>query len=393
MDNRERLAMNLYRLREAKRFTQQCVADGAGISRRQYSKIEKGEVEPRARTLQGIATALGVSTKEVVAQPLSLSNVRFRSSKALSKREKRHRESIVLNAARWLRNYNALEEALGEKTKGFFSDMVTKVGAMQGASRPFQAAHALREALGLGVGDPIRDICGLLVKAGAKVLTIKSDLDTFFGLSISERDGSPAIVVNVRDDISVERRIFTVAHELGHLLLHPFEYRIDQTEAPEEHEKDADLFASYFLMPPVGFEKEWMHAGGLGFLERVLHVKRLFRVSYRTVLYRLVELGRVDKSVWSKFCVMYKKKYRKSMIRYHEPDRIDHDERLGSYVEGTRSQEPESLSEIDFMEDRLDLLVRRGIERDIITASKGAEILGLTLGEIRERMASWEWDQ
>lgn len=44
--------------------------------------------------------------------------------------------------------------------------------------------------------------------------------DDFFGLSIGPADGGPAVVVNVWDGISVERWIFTAAHELGHLVLH-----------------------------------------------------------------------------------------------------------------------------------------------------------------------------
>lgn len=55
-----------------------------------------------------------------------------------------------------------------------------------------------------------------------------------------------------------------------------------------------------------------------------------------------------------------------------------------------RSREPDSLSSSDFNEDRLSKLVRIAIEKDKITLSRGAEILGIDLATMRERTFSWE---
>ena len=100
------------------------------------------------------------------------------------------------------------------------------------------------------------------------------------------------MVVNTWDRISVERWIFTAAHELGHLLLHPSEYRRDATELPTQAEREADAFASEFLMTERAFDAEWDATRGHSLLLRVLKIKRIFRVSYKTVLHRLVESGR-----------------------------------------------------------------------------------------------------
>jgi Zn-dependent peptidase ImmA (M78 family) len=62
-------------------------------------------------------------------------------------------------------------------------------------------------------------------------------------------------------------------------------------------EKDADQFASHFLMPDDVFRSGWTEARGLPLFERVLKIKRIFRVSYRTVLYRLSEHGYSRQSV------------------------------------------------------------------------------------------------
>ncbi|ADG07796.1 protein of unknown function DUF955 [Kyrpidia tusciae DSM 2912] len=65
----------------------------------------------------------------------------------------------------------------------------------------------------------------------------------------AQEDGGPAIVVNTWDRISVERRIFSAAHELGHLLLHLSVYRVEEESEVKAQENEANLFASHFLMP------------------------------------------------------------------------------------------------------------------------------------------------
>jgi len=57
--------------------------------------------------------------------------------------------------------------------------------------------------------------------------------------------------------------------------------------------------------------------------------------------------------------------------------------------EALRSLEPDSLSSSYFVEDRLSRLVRKAIERDEITMSRGAEILRLDLEAMREIVSSW----
>lgn len=69
------------------------------------------------------------------------------------------------------------------------------------------------------------------------------------------------MVVNVWDRVSVERWIFTAAHELGHLLLHLTSYQVDESTEDKGQEVEANTFASHLLMPEETFRKEW---AGLG---------------------------------------------------------------------------------------------------------------------------------
>ena len=200
--------------------------------------------------------------------------------------------------------------------------------------------------------------------------------------------GGPAIAVNTWDRISVERWIFTAAHELGHLLLHLEDYDVAEREEEREQEKEANLFASHFLMPAEVFEREWAETYGMAFVDRVLKVKRIFRVSYRTVLYRLSE-HHPGPELWKRFQVDYRRRTGRSLLKDAEPEALAADEFRASFPEHSRAGEPEDLSPLDFVEDRLSCLVRTAVEGEEISLARGAEILGLSLADMRQLASSW----
>jgi Zn-dependent peptidase ImmA (M78 family) len=200
--------------------------------------------------------------------------------------------------------------------------------------------------------------------------------DGFFGLSIGEEDNGPAIVVNSWERISTERKIFSAAHELGHLLLHKDAFDVTKYEENREEERQADLFAGHFLMPDGGFKKEWNDASGLHKVDRVLKVKRIFHVSYKAILSRLIEYGRADDLVWQKFNFSYQQRFNRKLAFKEEPEGI--------------STEPAGLQKWDFYEDRYSRLVRNALENDKISLSRGAELLRLNLDDMLELLKNWE---
>jgi Zn-dependent peptidase ImmA (M78 family) len=205
--------------------------------------------------------------------------------------------------------------------------------------------------------------------AGIKIKLSKFELNKFFGFSISQSDGGPAIIVNSNEEISIERQIFTVAHELGHLLLHPNAYDPSKTEEGKDEELEADIFAGNFLMPQAAFEKKLKESYGLDFIERILHIKRFFGVSYCSILHRLADMGISDYGkLVSKFIALYKNKYHKSLDCH---------------------QEPFALVKPDFVEDYLSTLVRKALEEGKITVSRAAEILNLPIVDMRQIINSW----
>ena len=375
--NTTTLANNLRRVRDQKGLTQAEVAERAGISRIAYRNIETGLAAPRTGTLTSLVAVLGVKTSDLMTQVRTLQAVRFRQNRKI------RREPILDHVSRWLEAYTELESLLRQKKTFTFGKAKIKRG-LSGIDDSKNAAEAARRCVELQPEAPIRDFCELLEANGVKVYPFVHRSEGFFGLSVAESDGGPAIAINVWDQISVERWIFTAAHELGHLLLHLDAYRVDSLEENSTEEKEADVFASYFLMPQEAFEKAWHEARGLAFVERVFKVKQLFRVSYQTVLYRVQDTTALGNSVWSLFRNEYRKPDGSTLAKTEEPRGLK-----PPMVEPHTAHEPHRLSQHEFSGERLKLLVREGIENELISVGRGAEILGLNLMDMRKLVASW----
>ncbi|MDP8236751.1 MAG: helix-turn-helix transcriptional regulator, partial [Candidatus Erginobacter occultus] len=62
------IGVNLRRFRKLKNYSQQQLAEKAGISRVAYRNIETGDSEPRPSNLNALASALGVSVFDLTEQ-------------------------------------------------------------------------------------------------------------------------------------------------------------------------------------------------------------------------------------------------------------------------------------------------------------------------------------
>ena len=205
--NKAILANNLSTLRHASGLSQDEVAKKAGLSRAGYVNLESGKAEPKTDTVYSLAKALSVPIEELFLERKKLSRVRFRSTPQL-----KSRAQIISRSARWLERYNELEDILGSKKPSRLPNKEFGRGLDAAAA----AALEVRRKLDIKDGDPILNVAGLLEeRAGIKLLLMTIASDDFFGLSISQEDGGPAIIVNNWERISVERWIFSALHELG----------------------------------------------------------------------------------------------------------------------------------------------------------------------------------
>src|ERR1044072_3535896 len=298
---------NLRRLRLHQDRSQADLASAAGITPLAYRNIESGKSIPKASTLQALADALNVGIQELVKPATDLRRVRFRSAKRLNTRAQ-----VLTHVSEWLTNFRELEELLEENSRSTLKEV--RVGKRKdGRERAVEAASRLRDFFGLGEKETVRDICGLRESKGIKVYPMEVASNAFCGLSVAEEDGGPAVAVNTWDRITVERWIFTAVHELAHLVLHLNSFDVGQTQEEDEQELEANICGSHFLIPEPSFKREWDETYGLPLVDRVLKVKRMFRVSYRSVLYRVADLQ--GKQIWDQFNDQYKERFDKKIGR------------------------------------------------------------------------------
>lgn len=131
----------------------------------------------------------------------------------------------------------------------------------------------------LAPSGPIKNLVNYVERAGCLVVECdfaNSDID---GVTISAPDLPP--VIFVRRGQPGDRRRFTLAHELGHLIMHRQPHR--------NIEQQANDFAAALLMP----------AGDISFhlsrisLPRLAQLKPVWRVSMAALLMRARKLGRL----------------------------------------------------------------------------------------------------
>ncbi|MGV9547924.1 ImmA/IrrE family metallo-endopeptidase [Streptomyces ardesiacus] len=169
------------------------------------------------------------------------------------------------------------------------------------------AAAQAHEALAAAVDDYV-DVFGALRRAGVEVMGQK--LGGLLGLYIDGSRGVPGCLVNTGlEEVSMRH---TAAHELGHHRMghgtsidHQEQSSGRWGEGWPQHEREAEAFASWFLMPRPA-ARVALARSGLARPESPLDVYRMARwlgTPYATTVRHLVRLKMIDRpteAVWLK---------------------------------------------------------------------------------------------
>jgi Zn-dependent peptidase ImmA (M78 family)/transcriptional regulator with XRE-family HTH domain len=133
-------------------------------------------------------------------------------------------------------------------------------------------ARAVRQHWALPRG-PIEDLIDVLERAG--VLVVPCDFGATEIDAVGMRlHGMPPLVF-INNSAPVDRVRFTIAHELGHLVMHA-------SGADGDVEKEADRFAAEFLMPEYDIKPQLTNVT----LALLSVLKRVWRVSMAALLMR-----------------------------------------------------------------------------------------------------------
>jgi len=160
---------------------------------------------------------------------------------------------------------------------------------IDGDKNPEMIAFNLRRYLNVPSG-PIDDVISLVEKQGVMVNFIEMDCDKFDGLTKFTVKGQPVIWIN--RDIPNDRKRFTIAHELGHLVMHLRSNNLDIDEF--EAEKQANKFAAEFMLPMSDCKKDFLN---LKYKDLPM-LKQFWKMSKASILYRAFEIGSISQNTY-----------------------------------------------------------------------------------------------
>lgn len=267
----------LFVARESRGYTQDVVADAAGVTQGLISKAEKGVATLSPEHVEAIAQLLGYPSQLFYeAGP-----VREVGSACLYHRKRKTLPKKVLNqvdARMFIRNLNVIKLLDGLDIEG--SRMFHTMDPDEYGGDPVEVARALRSAWRVPDG-PIPNLTALIESAGGIVLMEDFGHRKLFGMSCWTRRGHPLFFLNATAPTHELR--WTMAHELGHLIMHG----IPTSGDPE---KEADAFAGEFLAPVAYFKPA---ARKLTF-DRLPQLKAYWGLSMKGIIKRAETVGAID---------------------------------------------------------------------------------------------------
>jgi len=233
---KEIIAANLIRYRKSLGLSQEQLAATTGITRQSINNYENAKTLPDSKILSALVSVLGITLDDLLrSQGEGLPNFRFRAhvifDTAVATTRGTHTTHCLKNAQfaaqvlRMLQTYNALEQAVGDPP---YTPESTPCHQVEGNEKHIQAIAALfRHRLGLG-DTPIANLFQSVEAIGLKVLRQSIPIQGFFGLSACSDIEGAFVLVNTHN-ITIERQLFTLAHEIGHLIFHRVEYQDNAT--------------------------------------------------------------------------------------------------------------------------------------------------------------------
>lgn len=337
------------RARVAAGLSQRDLAEQADLSAMAVSKFERGISKPTSQTLIRLARALGTRTEFFLRPTIpELQKPEYRKRASLSKKQLARVEADILDQAE---RFLELLSLFPTRPVARFEVPDTLPAQVASYEEVEDAALALREAWCLG-HNAIPYLADTLEERGLVVLTTPADdSGKFDGLTATLGD-QPIVVVGANR--SGDRQRFTMAHELGHLVL------AGRLADDLDEEKACNRFAGAFLVPQPSVRRELgTHRNRLEPRE-LYPLKHAYGVSMMVWVFRAANTGVIRDATQKALFRMFSEK-------------------------GWRKQEPGQQvgSETPKLFGRL---VLRALAEALISTSKAAELMGMPITAFRERL-------
>ena len=320
------------------------------------SKYESGGMLPSSSVLVALGKSLDVSLDFLMSEQIeSIDCLEFRKHPGASARDRAKAEAILIDN---LERYLEIEHILD--MPGDMSWVEHRRCDSVACETQIDArADELRDAWYIGKG-PIPSLCEVLETKGIKV--IEDDLpESINGLGCHALKGGEPVAeaVVVSNRINVERKRFTLAHELAHRIIR------STGNITIDLERAVDRFAGSFLLPNQILQEEFgAHRRRITYSE-IIRFKHMYGISAAMVLVRLKQAGILKAAAVQRAFSTFARSWRKS-----EPEPI------GPNHSFAVSERPR----------RFERLVFRALGEELISPLRAAELLHLPLDSIEQKI-------
>jgi Zn-dependent peptidase ImmA (M78 family)/DNA-binding XRE family transcriptional regulator len=279
--------------RDARELTQADLAKAADVTQALVSKIENGLItQPSGDVVEKLARAVNrpatffYQEERLIGFPHFHYRKRARlGTKALAK------IGAIINIRRQhivklLRSYETAPER-----------PIPQIDLDESGLTPEKVAERLREYWMLPRG-PVQNLVELIEAAGGIVIMCRFNTALLDGISFRGEGLPPLFFMN--RDVPGERFRFSLAHELGHMVLHTV------PSDDEKMEQEAHRFAAAFLMPATEI-RPYLTTPKLSAFARV---KAFWRVSIKALIKRAHDLKLITDNQYRWLNVQYSKAFK-----------------------------------------------------------------------------------
>lgn len=345
MDNT--FAQRLVNARKIRCMSQRelCNSVDGKVSPTAIAKYENGLMMPSSDVLIVLSNALNMKL-DYFFRPFTIdidpSKFEFRKKSSLGSKKF---ESIKYLVCSEIEKYLEVEAILGITSIFCFDYCNTSV---EGENDAKLLALRLRNDLNVG-SDAIVSAIDLLESVGVKIIEI--DHDSSFSGTCNEAGGLPVIVVN--KNMCSERKRLTIFHELGHLLMHCAD-GVDK-------EKMCNVFANEVLIPSDKFKNLIGESRQDISLVELQAIQREYGISVDALMVKAAQLNIITDR---RFTSYHKKK-----------------NALPTFKKAVE----QSLYPMEHT-FRFERLVYRALASEVISYSKAAVLLDMSVNEVRDTL-------
>lgn len=303
------IGKNLKRIRLLKNLSLKDAGNLLNMTATAISKYEKGEILPDSKKLIDFANAYNVKSIELlkVYNVPKMKFTSFRKKKRLTGQNLELLEELIQDE---VAKYLEIIEMNNIDT----DNIKLKKYSCNNLEDAEKAANDFRNYIKISNKQPISDLINILENLGIIIIQIKNPdnrFDDFDGLS-EFVNNIPVIVLldGIKDGA---RQRFTIAHELGHLILNINNDKLDE-------ERLCNRFASALLMPKEAIINEFGYSrGNINFFE-LTAFKNEFKVSYAAIVYRLKDLNIISEYLYKKLSIFLSQRIGKNDPKPIQPE-------------------------------------------------------------------------